>query len=68
MTKVIKKKMTTFECAETIHFYPTLSEGPRYAALAYVCESLASGLFGKAARLGMRVERTLDGARRRRAR
>ncbi len=41
---------------------------PRYAAIASVNESLASGLFGKAARLGMRVERALDTAPWRRAR
>ncbi len=64
----MKKKMTKFELAETIHVYPTLSEGPRYAALAYVEQQIASGFLGKAARLGVRVERALDSGRRRRVR
>ena len=64
----MKKKMTKFELAETIHAYPTLSEGPRYAALAYVEQQIASGFLGKAARLGVRVERALDSGRRRRVR
>ena len=58
----IKKKMTNFEFAETIHVYPTLSEGPRYAALAYVNALIKDGLLGKAARVGLRVERALDHA------
>ncbi len=64
----IKKKMTKFELAEMIHVYPTLSEGPRYAALAYVEQLFASGFLGKAARLGIRVERAFDSVRRRRVR